>query len=263
MKRYINQIKSLSFILIGILALSSCKENEFQAEGFKTGVYFVNDSTDYSFGITPLGIDSYTLDIPVQLMGEPSSADREFQVNVVMEKTDAVEGVHYELPTRFIIKADSVTGVIPLTILRESLGIASFKIGFSLQENSNFVPISKETSNAVVTFNSRIEQPHWVNPNAKDNVRLWPSTQLGPWNPLVYVKFVELVGNVKDLAPGTYFNMMVDFGGPLLPKFPGSWAWDYNNTLTKHVLIPLYRYFTIEHPELGVNTVPRPFDFVN
>jgi len=263
MKRYLNPIKTVCCILIILASMSSCKENLFQAEDFKTGIYFLNDSTDYSFGITPLETKTHTLDLPVRIMGNPSSEDREFKIEIIAAKTDAQENVHYKIPTSFIIKADSVDGIIPLEILRESLQNNTYKIGFTLLENDNFVPTSKETSSLVVTFNNRIEQPHWVNPWANDNVKLWPSSQLGPWNPLVYVKFVELVNEVEHLAPGTYMNMMKDFGGPLLPNFPGTWAYDYNNTLTKYVLIPLYRYFIIDHPELGVTGIPMPAGFIN
>ncbi|MCA5004318.1 DUF4843 domain-containing protein [Sphingobacterium bovistauri] len=263
MKRYINHIKRVCCILIALASLSSCKENVFQADDFKTGIYFITDSIDYSFGITPLETKNHRLDIPVRIMGNPSSQDREFNVELLVAKTDAEENIHYKIPTSFLVKADSVNGIIPLEILRESLGNANYKIAFNLLENGNFVPTSKETSSTVITFNNRIEQPHWVNPWANDNVRLWPSSQLGPWNPMVYVKFVELVNEVEGLAPGTYMNMMKDFGGPLLPKFPGTWAYDYNNTLTKYVLIPLYRYFIIDHKELGVKGIPKPAGFIN
>lgn len=250
-------------ILFGILALSSCKENVFQKEEFKSGLYFVNDSTDYSFGITPLEVKSYDLKIPVQVMGTPASQDREYQVQIVPENTTAKEKVHFELPATLTIMADSVKGVLSLHILREPLGTDFFKVTFKIVETESFVPVSETMSKIVITFNNRIEQPHWVNPYAGDNVKVWPTTQLGVWNPLVYVKFMELFAAMEETAPNAYVNIVAAYGGPLLPNFPGIWAWDYNATLTKYVLIPLYRYFKIEHPELGVDTVPKPDGFVN
>lgn len=263
MKRYVNQIKQALIILTGVIALSSCKENVFQAEDFKSGLYFINDSTDYSFGITPLEIKSHDLEIPVQVMGSPTSQDREYQVKVIAENTTAKEKVHYEIPTTLTIKADSVKGILPLHILREPLGTDFFKVTFSIVETESFIPVSQSMSKIVITFNNRIEQPHWINPYSGSNAKVWPTSKLGPWNPLVYVKFMELFALVEQTAPNAYDNIVAAYGGPLLPNFPGTWAYDYDATLTKYVLIPLYRYFTIEHPELGVKTVPKPAGFVN
>lgn len=260
MKRYINQITKVCYILTGIIALSSCKENVFQAEEFKTGLYFINDSTDYSFGITPLETGSYTLELPVQIMGTASSVDREFEVKVIAENTNAIEGEQYELPSKLIVKADSVKGVLPLHILRESLGTDFYKVTFSLVETESFVPVNESKSKIVVTFNNLIEQPNWLDWQGK---KAWPSSKLGVWNPLVYVKFMELFAEMEATAPNTYTNIVNLYGGPLLPNFPGGWAWDYDASLTKYVLIPLYRYFAIDNTELGVTTVPRPSSFVN
>ena len=260
MKKYINQFHKACLILVGVIALSSCKENVFEPETYKSGLYFINDSTDYSFGITPLEVKSYELEIPVQIMGAPVSSDRQFQVVIVPENTTATEKVHFEIPTNLTIKADSVKGVLPLHILREPLGADFYKVSFRIIENDEFEPINETMSKIVVTFNNRIEQPNWLD---WQNKKAWPTSKLGAWNPLVYVKFMELFTSMEEEAPNTYANMIQLYGGPLLPKFPGGWAWDYDATLTKYVLIPLYRYFAIQHPELGVKTVPKPASFIN
>lgn len=260
MKTTHNQINRLLFWFFGVLIFASCKENIFQPEEFKTGVYFVDDSIDYSFGITPLEVESRVLELPLLIMGTPQTSDRAFQVEVVSSNTSAVQGLHFDFPSILMVPANSVNGVLPMTIYRSPLGDEDFKVTFRVVENENFTPANAELGRLVVTFNNRIEQPNWLDWSGQ---KAWPSSKLGVWNPLVYVKFMELFNEMDITAPNAYASMLELFGGPLLPDFPGSWAWDYDATLTKHVLIPLYRYFAIEHPELGVTTVPRPASFVD
>lgn len=253
MKRYIKQLRSWSFVLIGILTLSSCKENVFKATEFKPGIYFLIDSTDYSFGITPLEVTSYDLMVPVRIMGAPIGQDRTFTVKVLAENTNSIEEVHFEILS-LLIKADSVNGELPLRLLRSELGTDFFKVTLQLVDNNEFVAVSESMAKTVVTFNNRLEQPNWVNWN---NVKSWPSNKLGTWNPLTYVKFMELVGKMADTVPSTYNAIITKYGGPLMPQFPGDWAWDYDFSLSKYALIPLYQYFMEEHVELGVK-IPRP-----
>lgn len=260
MKKYIKNLQYVCFTIAASIAFTSCKENVFKAEEMKPALYFVNDSTDYSFGITPLEIESSTLEIPVHIMGSQVGSDREYKVSVFPENTDATENVHFEMPSSVVIPADSVRGMFPLQINRAPLGDESFKVTLIIQENENFVPANATTAKTVITFNNRIEQPNWLDWQGRKS---WPSSKLGIWNPLVYVKFMELFAEMEEVAPATYDAIVKAYGGPLLPNFPGGWAWDYDFTLTKYVLIPLYRYFAIEHPELGVTTVPRPSSFVN
>lgn len=259
MKRYINQLFKFGVFLIGVQAMTSCKENVFVADDFKSGIYFVQDSTDFSFGVTPLDITSSELLLPVQIMGVPSSMDRTFKVQILSGNTNASEHVHYEIADSFLIKADSVKALLPLTILRENLGDMSFKVTLSMIETNDFVPVSESMSKVVVTFNNRVEQPNWLQENWQTGqmVKTWPSYKLGNWNPLTYIKFMELFGEMEDVAPSVYEAMIKAYGGNQLPNFPGGWAWNYDFTLTKYVLIPLYRYFMVENPELGV-TIPLP-----
>lgn len=260
MKKYLDNVKYICYIIVASIGLASCKENVFKAEEFKTGLYFPNDSADYSFGITPLEIGSHTLDLPVQIMGSPIGIDRAYSVRIVAENTDATENIHFEMTTSLMIQADSVRGVLPLTINRAALEDESFKVTLAIQENEHFVPVSQTAARTVLTFNNRIEQPNWLDWGGQKS---WPSSKLGVWNPLVYVKFMELFADMEETVPATYDAIVMAYGGPLLPNFPGTWAWDYDFTLTKYVLIPLYRYFAIDHPELGVTTVPRPSSFVD
>lgn len=264
MKSYLKQFIKFNSILVLLYLMASCKENVFEAKEFKSGIYFVQDSTDYSFGITPLNISSYELLIPVQIMGVPSTMDRTYKVKVGADKSNAIENVHYQIGEDFIIKADSVDGFVPLTILRNNLDDESFKLTLSLIETNDFVPVSESMSSVIITFNNRVEQPNWLELNWQTGgmEKAWPSFRLGNWHPLTYIKFMELFAEMESLAPSVYSAMIKEYGGPLLPNFPGGWAWNYDFTLSKYVLIPLYRYFMVEHPELGV-TIPMPAGYTD
>lgn len=60
---------------------------------------------------------------------------------------------------------------------------------------------------------------------------------------------------MKTKAPQTYDDMVKQFGEDL--ENGPEWPFDYDYSLTKYVLIPLYQYFMEQHPDLGV-TIPRP-----
>ncbi len=246
-----------AFLFAIACSLQSCKENIFQPEEFKTGIYFKSDSTDYSFGITPLAVNSHDLSIPVKIMGAPTAQDRSFKVQVLPESGSAQQGVHFEIPNNLLIKADSVNGVMTIKLLRKDLKDGFFKVRFALQETDDFVPVIDEHKKTVITFNNRVEQPNWVDYWGDKS---WPSYKLGNWDPIKYIKFMEIFAQMKDKAPSTYQAICKAYGGELLPNFPGGWAWDYDFSLTKYVVIPLYQYFMEQHPEMGVD-VPRPYGY--
>lgn len=240
------------------LLISSCKKESYlMYDKNFTGIYFEQDSIYYSFGVTPFEIESYELEIPVQIMGEPVSSDRTFSISVVADKTTAKEGVHYTIPNNFTIKSDSINGYIPVRILRKDLGEADYKIYFQLKENDSFVPVNEKFKNVLIYFNNRVERPSWKDWQGNPT---WPS-QLGTWNPLTYIKFIELFREIEHKSPVTYNAMIKDFG-PDLKNVEYGWAWDYDYTLTKFCLIPMYTYFVKEHPEMGIK-IPKPSGYVD
>jgi len=238
---------------VTMLFFSSCKKGEEITFDKKfTGIYFQTDSLYYSFGVTPLDVQNYTLNVPVKIMGLPASADRTFLAEVVPGKTTAVAGQQYSITEPFVIKKDSINGHIAVKINRAQLGTDDFKILLKLTEKGGFVPVNESFKQTVVFFNNKVERPTWKDFNNKPT---WPS-QLGVWNPLTYIKFIELFRGIETKAPETY-AIMIQLYGKDLANVTYGWAWDYNNTMTKYVLIPLYQYFVEQNPQLGV-VIPRP-----
>lgn len=250
----INYLRFLLPLAAGMWLLASCKKTEYQAyDKSFTGIYFQQDSIYYSFGVTPLETHSYNLKVPVRIMGSASNLDRQFALAVVPEKTTAVEGLHYTIDETFTIQADSTNGFIPVTILRDSLKNQDFKLYLRLVENAGFTPVNEKFKEVIIHFNNRVEPPTW-----KDywGDPAWPDFKLGEWNPITYIKFIELYRAMEQKAPATYAAMIAAYG-PDLKNVTFGWPWDYDKTMTKYVLIPLYQYFMEQHPDLGV-TIPRP-----
>lgn len=249
-------LKTILFIVLGAGALMnySCKEGslaEYDPEF--AGIYFQNDSLRYSFGVTPFEIDRHNLEIPVKIMGAPVSYDRSFTVTIDPSKSTAEPNVHYQIEKEFVIPADSVNGVIDLVILREPLGDDEFKLSFSLDDAGDFKPVNEKFKNLVVYFNNRVDPPDWKDFWGEFS---WPDYKLGAWDPLTYIKFIELFREMKHIVPDTYQSMVNEFGEDM-KNVEFGWAWDYDKSLTKYVLIPLYQYFMEENPELGI-VIPRP-----
>ena len=255
MKRILKHI-SLLFLAIGFY---SCNENTFTVDtNFKTGIYFSEDSIKYSFGVTPLTVQEHTVNVPVKIMGSPSNQNRLFKIEII-DVGEAVEGKHFQIQESISVLADSINAVVPIKILRQELGTSDFRLRFRLVENDHFVPVNEKYKNAVLYFNNNVDRPNWRDWRGQ---LVWPSSQLGAakaglgWNPVVYIKFIELFRQMKDLAPDKY-NAIVAVHGEDLAVINQSWPYDFNQSLTKYVLIPLYQYYMEQNPQLG-EVIPRP-----
>lgn len=245
----------ISLITMLLLAISCSQDYQVFDKEFN-GVYFQKDSIYYSFGVTPIERRSYDLKVPVTIMGGTESVDRSFSASVLSDKSTAKEGVHYNINKDMIIPADSITGYVYITLLRDNLEEDDFKIYLKLDSDGKFTPVYEEFKETLVHFNNKVEPPSW-----KDwmGYPTWPDYQLGEWNPLTYIKFIELFRGLEQVQPETY-KAMVDAFGPDLENVEYGWPWDYDYTMTRYVVIPLYQYFMEENTDLGV-TIPKPMGY--
>lgn len=107
-------------IILGLLLLSSCSENERMLYSDMPGVYFPNytseaDSLVYSFRIK--WTDRDTIFINVKLLGALLDEPGEFGV-AVSEHSTAVAGKHYvALPETFTYEANKITTSFPIVVL--------------------------------------------------------------------------------------------------------------------------------------------------
>lgn len=249
----IKYILSPALYLLMLSGLISCDESDYKSfDTSLSNIYFPNDSVFYSFGTTSLTVTSYTLKLPVKILGVPIKEKRTFQIELIQEKTNAKAGEQYILPSELTIEADSVNGIIPLEIMRNQLGEDRWQVGFRLITTPDFIPAKEVGDHIVATFNNIVEPPTWTDWQGKP---AWPQERLGVWNPIVWLTFMEYFRKMETTVPVTYHKMVEQFG-PDLENVTYSWPHDFDYSIRKYILIPMYDYFQ-QHPELKVD-MPYP-----
>lgn len=111
---------------------------QWSIEGFRNNVNNKIDSTAVSFaGDGPEVIDS-VYNIPVKVLGKMSNSDRAFKFKVLPSST-AVEGVDFIMPETVFVPAQSVSAMLPITLLRtEAMQNAAVSIKIGLEPNEHF-----------------------------------------------------------------------------------------------------------------------------
>ncbi|TRZ43502.1 DUF4843 domain-containing protein [Robertkochia solimangrovi] len=105
---------------------------------FVGGTWFASDSLSYSFALVEGTVSQAKFGIPVSVQGYLSEEDREYSVQVRSE-SNAVEGVHFELPEKFIFRANLAVDTLYVTLNRtEDMKEQEFSIFLELLENENF-----------------------------------------------------------------------------------------------------------------------------
>lgn len=242
------------FCLMAITLFASCEKTDYATfDTTFTGIYFSEDSMRYSFGVTPLATTSYIMKLPVKIMGAPTKQKRTFQIEVIAKTTTAKENMHYKMPAECVIEADSVNGFLPLEVIREDLGeTESYQVTFKLIKTDQFTPIQEIGEQIIAIFNNIVEPPAWKDWQGNPT---WPDDKLGPWNPIVWVKFMEYFRLMEESHPATY-KSIVAACGPNLENVEYGWPWDFDVSIKKYILIPLYDFFQ-KHPEYNVE-MPNP-----
>lgn len=270
--------KSFYSIFISLLAafcFSSCVETEYlKYDNSYNGVYFTTDELKYSFSVTSDTIKSYLFKMPIQIMGGLSDVEREVAYRVREDSTDAIEGIHYTLG-KAILAPDSLTGYIPVTILRDNLegsyaeGYTTYRLCIELVENGNFTPTLDSLSQVrILRFDNAIDIPEWLDYKGD---KIWrpgnPHPDLGDWHPYTYIKLVEQFHTIKDVEnmAETYKKMVAYYGGENLERVPYASFYPYKPIIIKYVLAPLYEYFSNEANREEILNMydDYPFNFPN
>lgn len=270
-----NPGKTIILSLMSVLCFASCSETEYlKFDASHNGVYFTQEKLKYSFSVTSDSIRSYLFKMPIQILGRTSSMEREVAYSVNPDSTDAVEGVHYILG-KAIIAPDSITGYIPVTILRDNLegsyaeGYKTYRLYIELEENGNFIPTLDTLSQArLLQFDNAIDIPEWVDYKGD---KIWrpgnPHPELGDWHPYTFIKLVEQFHTIQYVENmyETYQKMVAYYGGENLERVPYASFTPYTHIMRKYVLAPLYEYFSDEaNKEEILKMYPDyPFNFPN
>lgn len=266
---------NIPILLLFTLCFSACEETEYlKYDTNHNGIYFTQDELKYSFSVTSDTIRSYLFKMPIQILGGISSEEREVAFRVREDSTDAVEGIHYTLG-KAIIEPDSITGYIPVTILRDSLegnyneGYKTYRLCIELVDNENFTPTLDTLSQVrMLRFDNAIDIPEWLDYKGE---KIWrpgnPHEDLGSWHPYTFIKLVEQFHTIKDVKnmEATYKKMVEYYGGENLERVPYASFYPYTHIIRKYVLAPLYEYFSDEaNREDILRVYPNyPFDFPN
>lgn len=133
-------------ILIG-LSLFSCKKSEIETYHGQELIYFNDiesrvrrDSVILSFARMSDTATDTIFNLPVAIMGKPVNKDRYFKILIEQSASTAVAGKHYQaLPDQILFKAGSVTGFLPVKILRTTDMLSNiFKLSIQLVASSDF-----------------------------------------------------------------------------------------------------------------------------
>ena len=232
-------------LLLLISSLYACMEEHYlKYDTDFTGIYFTTDSTNYSFGVTPVEVRERLVKIPVQIMGTPASEDRYIDFELTGAHA-AIENVHYKFEEA-VIPADSIIGYISVRVLRDNLGgnftdgYERYRLHLQLLPNKSFTPTLDESSQThLFKFDNAIDQPEWYN-NAGEKV--WLEGSLGIWHPYKLIKMVEYFHALEDVQPLTYKKIAKEFGENL-ENIPEGNPYKYETIFKRYIYKPMYDHF--------------------
>lgn len=221
---------------------SACTNEDYPLydTGQKDSVFFeyLNDdeeivsSIDYAFNYNIE--ETYTIEIPVRLMGMPVDYDRQLTLAPVKEETDMVEGTHYTVEPA-VIPANTVKTTVKVILLRgrdPAILERSFKLRLELIENDDLRSVGQKEFTITYSDIHPEQRPEW-----------WPTYK--PLPVYSYESAQILFKYFYELAPKAnldVYNEMIEKYGDYFVKaaaIQGPFAM-YDNFLMKYVLIPMY-----------------------
>lgn len=199
-------MKKLVFSTIVFILFGCTKELTYQYDGvgriyfeYQTqdsrGLFIPQDSIVFSFGKHPLDIDQDTAKIVVRCMGDSSSKDRTYTVNVmakgniINEISTMIEGVHFKaIDKKQTFRAGRFVDTLKIVLYRNELSKSlrnpeSRKLILGLEANEHFdlgVPRGQEV---MLTSNNTLNAPAWWEKN---------TTLLGFYHPSKWLLLIDL-----------------------------------------------------------------------
>lgn len=151
-----------------LLVMASCSKDSYLRYDINVAsLRFVyspagKDSTVYSFGLHP-GVEEDIVEVPFKLIGISSSEPREVVVEVVKEKTTAIENNDFVIePCR--LPADTIAGSVKIKVKKNaSLDAESRVVTLRLCSNNYFseAPVNESMFKVVIT-NELAEPAGWI-----------------------------------------------------------------------------------------------------
>lgn len=232
-------------ILCGLFVLSAGCHSDYLGydTDLKDGIYFGGDSLNFKFGMSKGEDFDYTMQVVV--LGLPRDEDREFVIEVVADSTSAVEGLHYEIPTHFIVKAGLVVGDIPLVLHRykdPEITKRDFVLQLQLKENDCFRLVMQSECKLVFS-DTELPQPRW-----------WHDGYFGPYSQLLMMDIFFYYWQLEETHPLLYERIVDEYGKNLEKAF--GFPFQQKIAFIKYIITPAYQYYQ-EHPNERVD-IPDP-----
>ncbi len=257
-------IKTLSSVILAALLTISCSETDYMTyDSDSNGIYFSHDTLEYSFSVLHVDSTVHTILVPVKIMGTLSPEPRTVAFTIESQMPNdsiqkliyvpgnkeyvwAQKGVQYTVPSEVTIPANSIEGVIPVTVNRSELkgnyaeGYVRYRIILRLAANENFTPtLSEKDQVRVVQFDNAVEQPAWYDAYGE---KVWYKPELGEWHPYKLIKLVEYFHDVKNILPETYVKM-ANLYGENLENVPYGDFHVYRTIFRKYIYSRMYDHF--------------------
>lgn len=234
---------------VGVLALaigmSACTNEDYKLYDIsqKDAVFFeykdekeeVATSVDYNFNYN---IDeTYTIELPVKLMGMPVDRDRQIKLVPVAEESDMVEGTHYRIEAN-MMPANEVETTVKVVLLRGNdpeLLERSFTLVLSLAENEDLRAVGQTTFTITYSDIRPSDRPSWWSTTAPLPVYSFEAAQV----------FFKYYYENAPVANNDVFNAMITKYGDYFVKATnrqGPFAM-YTNFLKRYVLVPMYEEY--------------------
>lgn len=222
------------WMVMAVMLLSSCDKNG--DSGYyeeRDRIYFTTDSIICRLGEMPVDVKTYTVLVPLKVLGNLAPADRTFKMKVNRELTTAPDSYYTALPTEFVVDKDSVNVSIPVELLRSVIDPdvdMVYRVVLDLEENDVFGFGVQEKLQSRVVFSNYLQEPDWWYTFA---TMFW-----GPYQPQKYQKMMEIWGgsiSFDDIMSSMvqvimcakemydYFQLHPEFG----MEFPEEIVWPY------------------------------------
>lgn len=192
-------MKRKLYIYIAIVAVlnlfEGCKEDTlplFEGDNYIQFSRPLNDSLTCTFLDVP-DTSHRMFPISVDLIGIPSTQDRNLEIQVIPEVTTA-QAKHYEVPKQLILGANKVRDTIWLKVNNTpDLKDSPVKIVYQIKETDAFKVGERNYSMGVLYFTNKISQPIWWRGTVQ-------SSFLGTYSDKKYALFIKLTNRV-DIDP--------------------------------------------------------------
>lgn len=148
--------------LAGFLFVNGCEQtnvSSFDPDSF-AAVNFQTDSLSYSF--LENSVDSYLQEVPVQLMGDTISSDREFSVEVINDSLTTAESSDYAIQGG-VLPAGSFSGTLSIELYNsEKLKDTSISLHLRLVDTNDLEAGNEEADDFVMHWTDKVIVPAWT-----------------------------------------------------------------------------------------------------